>query len=168
VRVPTRPSSPPQGPLSWVGRLALILATGLGSGYSPKAPGTVGTLAALPLCFLLHGLPTVLSLLSILAFVALAILVAGIAGRHFGNADDQRIVIDEWAGMLVATALMPLDLVTILLAFALFRLFDITKPWPARWIDQHVKNAVGNVMDDVVAGLYAWAVLEVFVRIHPW
>lgn len=136
-------------------RLALLLASNLGLGYAPVAPGTVGTLAGLPVFWLLAALPPAGYLLAWTAVTAVAVWAAGRAGRHYGMVDDGRIVIDELAGYLATVALLPWSWTAAGLGFAWFRVFDILKPPPVNWIDRHCKNGFGVVFDDVAAGLYA-------------
>jgi len=148
--------------------LALLLASNCGLGYAPFASGTVGTLAGLPVFWLLHRLAPLEYLLAWLAVTAVAVWAAGVAGRHYGVVDDGRIVIDELAGYLVTVAFLPWSWTTAWLGFFWFRLFDIFKPPPANWLDRHCKNGFGVVFDDVAAGLYAalalrltlWLLLE--------
>lgn len=138
-------------------RLVLFLASGAYVGYVPVASGTFGSLLALPL---LVGLgdapwpPAVTALLIALGSV-LAMPVCGRAGRIYGQADSSRIVIDEVCGMLIAGAFLPVTAWNIGLAFLVFRLFDIVKPFPASHFDRHVKNGFGVMADDLVAGFYA-------------
>jgi phosphatidylglycerophosphatase A len=146
-----RPDGPP-GP--WV----LVAAWGP-CGFSPIAPGTVGTLGAIPLWWALRDLPLWLYLVTVAGLVAVAIHAAGRAGAYWKTADASPIVIDEVAGYLVAMALVPWSWPAALAGFALFRLMDVVKPWPASALDR-VKNGFGVVMDDVVAGAYAWLAFE--------
>lgn len=141
--------------------LALLLASNLGLGYAPVAPGTFGTLAGLPVFWLLAGLPPSGYLLAGVGITAVAVWAAGAAGRHYGVVDDGRIVIDELAGYLVTVALLPWSWTTALLGFAWFRLFDILKPPPVNWIDRRCKNGFGVVFDDLAAGIYAALALRV-------
>jgi phosphatidylglycerophosphatase A len=136
-------------------RLALLLASNLGLGYAPVASGTFGTLAGLPAFWLLAGLSPAGFLLAWAGVTAVAVWAAGAAGRHYGVADDGRIVIDELSGYLVTVAFLPWNWTTALLGFIWFRVFDILKPPPANWIDRHCKNGFGVVFDDVAAGIYA-------------
>ncbi len=147
------------------GRFALVLATGFGAGYVPLAPGTAGTLVAVPIYLAIARLAPWLQLLTIGAFVAIAVWAAEHAGRFFGNSDDQHIVSDEIAGYLVTLALVPVSLWTAVAGFVLFRLFDSFKPWPASYFDREVKNGIGNVFDDVFAGLYGRICLAVMMRV---
>lgn len=141
-------------------RLALLLASNCGLGYIPVAPGTFGTLAGLPVFWLMAGLQPAAYLLTWTGLTALAVWAASAAGRHYGVVDDGRIVIDELAGYLVTVALLPWSWTTALLGFAWFRLFDILKPPPVNWIDRRCKNGFGVVFDDVAAGIYAAAALR--------
>lgn len=162
---PESSTDKPAPPLS--DRLALVVATGLGSGYSPFASGTAGTLVAIPFFLALARLEPWLQLLSTLAFAAIAIWAAGRAAPYFGESDDGRIVSDEIAGYLVTMALVPAEPKFLIAGFLLFRLFDIVKPWPACYFDRKVHNGFGNVMDDLVAGLYARGCLALLIHFWP-
>ena len=139
-------------------RLAVALATVGPIGQIPIAPGTAGSLAALPL---LPGLAAVRErsgtayVLALVVLVALAIWAAGRAEHALGGHDHSTIVIDEVAGMVVAGILLPGTWAAAALAFALFRLFDVVKPFPAGLVDSRVRGGLGVVGDDLVAGLYA-------------
>lgn len=136
-----------------------LLATWGGSGYSPVASGTVGTLAAIPFYLWLARLPLPLYLLTLSAFFFLACWVSGKAEILFQEKDSGKIVIDEVVGYLVTMTAIPFDWRFIVAGFFLFRLFDIVKPPPAGWFDRKVKNGYGVVLDDVAAGVYAWLCL---------
>jgi len=144
-------------------RFVLFLSSNAGLGYAPVAPGTFGTLAGIPCFFLLAPLPWHLWLLSWTALLFLSFWVAGEAGRHYGVVDDGRIVIDELLGYLATVALLPFSWTAAIAGFFLFRLFDITKPPPARWFDRELKNGFGVVLDDVVAGIYAAIALRLLL-----
>jgi len=150
---------PASGLLDW---MAIFLATGFGSGYSPIAPGTMGTAVAIPI-YLLLEFHLQLGLFAYIAVVvlitALGCVVAQRAGRHFGAADAGQIVIDEIAGFLIGMTAAPPRWQSLMIGFVLFRLFDIVKPWPARYFDRRVANGFGVVMDDVAAGLYMLLVM---------
>jgi phosphatidylglycerophosphatase A len=140
-----------------------FLATGAYVGLIPIAPGTFGSVLALPLLIAIAALrlsPSVV-VLAIVAVAAFAMLVCERAGALYADADSSRIVLDEVCGMLVAGALLPPTPRVLLLAFALFRVFDIVKPFPARYLDRQVRNGFGVVADDLVAGLYANLVVRV-------
>jgi len=137
----------------------LFLAFGFGSGLAKKAPGTCGTVAAIPLYWLMiqAGLP-IYSLLTVIATVA-GIWICGIAADKLGEHDFGGIVWDEVAGYLITMWLVPFSWQAALLGFVLFRIFDIIKPWPIKWIDQKVQGGLGIMLDDVLAGVFAGALL---------
>lgn len=141
-------------------RLTLLLASNAGLGYAPFAPGTVGTLAGIPLFYLMAGWPWWLYLTTWLALLGLSFWAAAGAGKIYGVVDDGRIVIDELVGYLVTVAFLPWSWSAALLGFVWFRIFDILKPPPARWFDRRLKNGFGVVLDDVAAGLYGLLALR--------
>ena len=133
----------------------MLLATGFGLGRLPRAPGTWGTLAAFPIHYALSALPPREYALGLVVIIILAILIAGSAEKIVDRPDPGLVVIDEVAGMLLALIAVPTTPAAWLLAFLLFRLFDITKPFPIRLIDQRCHGGLGIVLDDLLAGLYA-------------
>lgn len=144
-------------------KLILFIATGAYAGYLPKAPGTWGTLVALPLNLLLLKLSPTNYWISLLGVFLVAVYTAGAAEKILDRKDPGSIVIDEILGMLIALiAAPPLPLVW-LIAFLLFRFFDIVKPWPVSWADRHLNGGLGIVLDDVLAGAYAWLILQGFL-----
>jgi len=145
-------------PLGRPGPWVLVASWGP-CGYVPVAPGTAGTLGAVPLFWLLRGLPLPLYLVTLLGLFAIAVYSADRAGAYWQVADASPIVIDEVVGYLVTVALVPWSWPAALLAFFLFRLMDVVKPWPASAFDR-VKNGFGVVMDDVAAGVYAFLAFE--------
>jgi len=150
--------------------VAIFIATGAGSGFSPVAPGTCGTAVAVPLYFALSqlALPTWAQLAVILVVSAVGAACAERVGRRFFHASDAgQIVIDEVAGYLLTVALIPFTWKAALLGFGLFRLFDITKPWPASYFDSKVHNGFGVTMDDLCAGVYARVLLGVILHFWP-
>ena len=146
-------------------RFVVLTATWFGTGLSPFAPGTVGTLGAIPLYLALVRLPFPLYLATLVAFVFLSAWVAGMAQDLYGAKDPGKIVIDEVAGYLVTMAGAPADWQSVILGFLLFRFFDVVKVPPARFFDRQVKSGWGVVLDDVVAGLYACAALHLILRV---
>lgn len=136
-----------------------VLASGFGLGFSPLAPGTVGTLAALPFAWLWSGLSPVGGLVVLLLAVPCGAYVCDRAEATGGAHDPGWIVCDEMVGFWVAVAWLPPRWGTYLAAFVLFRTFDILKPPPAGWIDRHLPGGWGILLDDVVAGVYARLVL---------
>ncbi len=141
-----------------------VLASGLGAGRVPVAPGTAGTLVAVPLAWALAQLPPTLHLLALAAALPAAALVCGRAARLDGRDDPGWIVLDEIVGFCVAVALLPPRPLTLAAGFALFRLFDIVKPPPAGWLDRHLKGGWGILLDDVAAGLWTRLILGIL----PW
>lgn len=145
----------PDGPPgAWV----LVAAWGP-CGYVPIAPGTAGTLGAIPLFWALRGLPLGLYLLTTAALVALGSYAAAVAGRYWKVVDASPIVIDEVAGYLVTMALFPWSWTGALAGFVVFRVLDVVKPWPASFFDRQVKNGFGVVLDDVFAGVWGLLLL---------
>lgn len=144
-----------------------LLATWFGTGLLPGAPGTWGSLAALPFGVALFWLSGPLGLLAGSAAVFLIGLWAAHSYEQVAAIKDPgAIVIDEVAGQWLALIPAGLDPFGVLLAFVLFRLFDVAKPWPVGWADRHLKGAFGIMVDDIIAGLYA-AVL-VFGALWTW
>ncbi len=137
-----------------------FLAFGLGSGAAPKAPGTFGTLAAVPLWYLMAqtSLPVYLGL-TLIAFV-IGIWLCGRTSRDLGVHDHGGIVWDEFVGYWVTMIAVPVGWIWALLGFILFRLFDIWKPWPIRPVDRRVHGGLGIMLDDVLAGVFAGLVLQ--------
>jgi len=138
-----------------------LLALGFGSGLAPKMPGTFGTLAALPLVVMLSYFSSFAAYLIVTILVSIVgIWICGKAAADMGVHDDSSIVWDEIAGMLITMLAVPLSWQTLLLGFALFRFFDIMKPWPISYLDKHVDGGFGIMVDDVLAGLFAVACLH--------
>jgi phosphatidylglycerophosphatase A len=145
----------PQGPPGpWV-----IVAAWGPCGYAPLAPGTAGTLGAVPLFWLLRALPLPLYFVTLLGLFAIGVYAAGKAGAYWQEADASPIVIDEVVGYLVTVALVPWSWPAAIAAFVLFRIMDVVKPWPASAFDR-MKNGFGVVMDDVAAGVYAFVAYQ--------
>ena len=142
--------------------IPFLLATWFGCGLSPRAPGTVGTLGAIPFGALILWQAGIEGLLAAtLAVFALGLWEAREYERHTGAHDPGAIVIDEVAGMWLAMAVAGLNPVMIVVAFMLFRLFDIKKPWPVSWADRKLPGAWGVMTDDMIAGAYAAGCLGV-------
>ena len=142
------------------GRLARALATWFGCGLSPVAPGTVGTIGALPLWFLVRGAGPIGVLATAVVVTFAGIWSAGVVARKSGLKDPQTVVIDEVAGVLVALTVAPQTTRGVACAVLLFRLFDITKPFPARRAEK-LPGGWGIVLDDVVAGIQAAILVSV-------
>ena len=143
----------------------LFLAFGAGTGLSRKAPGTVGTLIAVPLFLLLHGLPlAVYAGITAVGFIA-GVWICGQAARQVGVEDHPGIVWDEIIGYLVTMTLAGNDWLSVVLGFALFRLFDITKPFPIRTLDRRCPGGFGIMVDDLLAGIFAAVCLGLVMRL---
>lgn len=148
--------------------LVVVLATAGGAGFAPVAPGTVGSLVALPLVPWLARLRATswpLGAALVLAVATVAVWAAGRADAVFGSHDDSRIVIDEVAGLLAGALLVPETWLAALVLFACFRLFDVVKPFPAGAIDRGVGGGLGVVADDIVAGLYAGLATRILLEV---
>lgn len=139
---------------------AILIATGFGSGYLPKAPGTWGSLLAALLAWPLAGAGGAPALIAaaILATVA-GLWAVRVYVDRTGESDPGPVVVDEFAGQWIALAICPLDPVWWLAGFLVFRVIDIAKPFPAGWIDRNVKGPLGVMLDDLVAGVYSAALL---------
>ncbi|MDN3518923.1 phosphatidylglycerophosphatase A [Aquisalimonas lutea] len=142
-----------------------ILALGGGAGLSPWAPGTAGTLAAIPLYGLLLLAPGWLYGVLVVAAAVAGLWICDRAARDFGVHDHPAIVWDEVTGFLVTMAAAPAGWPWVVAGFALFRLFDVVKPWPIGWLDRRVTGGLGIMADDVLAGVYAAACLAVLARL---
>ena len=143
------------------------IAVGLGSGLSPKAPGTTGTLGILPLLVLMWDASVLAWTTGLVILCALSIWSIPEAGRRLGEPDHGQIVIDEWAGMwLAAFGLNTLTELTVwtglLIGFVGFRIFDIAKPWAVSWCERKIPGAWGVLMDDLAAGGYVLILALVF------
>ena len=141
-------------------RLILLLASGLGAGFSPFAPGTAGTLVAIPIELLLSPIRSPVYELTLLTFFFFSSWIAERAQNHWQKKDDQRIVIDEIMGYLLTMLWIPKTLFFISVGFLLFRLLDIVKPFPCRQLER-VRGGFGVVLDDVFAGIYANIALQI-------
>ena len=142
-----------------------LLAFGLGSGGVPKAPGTAGTLAAVPLYLLLSSFSSAVYLIVVLLMLILGIWLCGKVSEDLGVHDHGGIVWDEWVGFLITMAWAPSGWLWVLVGFLLFRLFDIWKPWPIGYLDQHMDGGLGIMLDDVLAGVYSLVLLQVLIYI---
>lgn len=133
-----------------------FLALGFGSGLAPKAPGTFGTLAAIPVFLLSLSLNNVNYLLLVIVMSVAGIYICGKAAKDAGVHDHGAIVWDEIVGFMITMYLMPVSWLSVLVGFALFRFFDILKPWPISFIDKNFHGGLGIMLDDIVAGIAAW------------
>lgn len=141
---------------------ANFLALGAGSGLAPVAPGTAGTIAAIPLLWIMpDSVPAYLLVLLIMFVVG--IWVCESCTQYLGVHDHSAIVWDEWVGYLITMIAVPRQWQYALLGFALFRLFDVWKPWPIRVLDQKVHGGLGIMIDDVLAACFAAVVVQLFI-----
>lgn len=139
---------------------ALLFVTGFGSGLAPRAPGTAGSLLALVLFVPLSLLPVWAYALVIAVTLVAGIVVSGRVAADMGIKDPSMIVIDEFVGLWIALFLLPNGWFWALAGFALFRFFDILKPWPISLCDEQLGGGLGIMMDDVVAGFFAFLVVQ--------
>jgi len=147
-----------------VGHPAHLLALGFGAGLAPVAPGTFGTLVAIPLAWWLRGYGDLVFLAAIAGFFLIGIWAAEITSRDLGVADSGAIVWDEVVAFLLVLFFVGDDRTRVAFAFLAFRLFDIVKPPPIRQLDATLKNGFGVMADDVVAAGYALLVFAVWQR----
>jgi len=145
-------------------RLSILISSFFYLGYSPVAPGTVGTLGAVILFYVISGCSNLFYLFFIIALVIFSVWVSGIARIRLGDSDPSSIVIDEVCGFLVTMVLIPPSIANIAMGFLFFRFFDILKPPPIRR-SERLSGGMGIVADDVLAGIYANIVLQIVVRV---
>ncbi|MGM0564544.1 MAG: phosphatidylglycerophosphatase A family protein [Pseudomonadota bacterium] len=148
-----------------------FLAFGFGSGLAPVAPGTFGTLAAVPVFLLLLQLPLWAYVLTLVAACLVGVYLCGKTARDLGVHDHGGIVWDEFAGLWLT--LLPLQSMggldeprfwwLVAIGFGVFRLFDAVKPWPIRWLDKHIHGGLGIMLDDIAAGLVSLGVLQALI-----
>lgn len=161
--MPAMPPATPFAQMSLRDKFTYFLGIGLGSGLSPKAPGTMGSLAVLIFIPLWLAVGHTASLIIIAVATLIGIPICGRSATLLGVHDDKSIVWDEFAGQSIT--LIPLILLdrfswlNVLIAFGLFRLFDIWKPWPIRYLDEEVHGGLGIMLDDILAGLIAMVLL---------
>jgi phosphatidylglycerophosphatase A len=147
---------------------AHFIAFGFGAGLAKKAPGTWGTLVALPLFFALQlfGVP-IITWLTIALLFGVGVWASAVAGKALGVADHGGIVIDEVVAFMLVLAITPKTWLWVLFAFLLFRFFDIVKPWPISLADKKIKGGFGVMFDDLLAALFAMVcVITVESLIH--
>lgn len=150
-------------PARMLGHPIHLLSLGFGSGLSPIAPGTMGTLVAIPLYWLVAGVGLGNYLLITLFAALLGIYLCGATARALGVHDHGGIVWDEIVGYFITMTAVPFSWQWALVGFLLFRFFDILKPWPIRKVDRQVGGGLGIMLDDIMAGIYAWMVLQLLM-----
>ena len=141
----------------------MLIATGFYSGYLPKAPGTWGSLVGVLLVFLLNALSLQIYLSVVAGLFIVGSFVAGEAEKILDNRDPGVVVIDEIVGMLITMIAVPVAPLTMVLGFILFRVFDIAKPFPVNFFDQHFHGGFGIMLDDVVAGIYSLIIMQLIL-----
>jgi len=140
-----------------------FLALGFGSGLAPRAPGTFGTLAAIPVYIGLASLNVWLFIGATLLICIAGIYICGYTSRALAVHDHPGIVLDEIAGYLITMIAIPFDWRWMILGFVLFRIFDIVKPWPISWLDKKVSGGFGIMIDDILAGVFSLICLQLIV-----
>jgi phosphatidylglycerophosphatase A len=145
---------------------AKLVATGLGSGYSPVAPGTAGSLVGLLLFLPLAGRAFSIQLAAVVAVTILGVLAGGRLATTLGTKDPGVVVVDEVAGQWITLLALPMTPVIAVAGFVLFRVMDIVKPWPARALER-LPGGLGIMADDVAAGIYAHLLLRLGLAVWP-
>lgn len=148
--------------LQW--QLVKLIATFFYSGLLPKMPGTWGSLVALPFAWLLWGGNIWLGI-----FATAAVFLVGTWAAHYycnatGKHDNQEIVVDEAIGIFIVTSIASPNIWSYVVAFICFRLFDITKPFPVRWLDRNIPGGLGVIVDDIAAAVWALVPMFLFER----
>lgn len=146
--------------------LAQAVATGLGSGYSPFAPGTAGSLVGLVLYWALTSAPVPWTLGLLAALFVAGVAASTVIARRLGIEDPGVVVVDEVVGMWISLLFLPFTWKTVVLAFLLFRVMDIVKPYPARQLEG-LPGGWGIMLDDVMAGIYANLALRIVLLVWP-
>lgn len=139
------------------------LAFGFGSGLAPKAPGTFGTVVAIPFYWFMQDWPLFAYLALVVASFAVGVYLCDVAAKAQETHDHPGIVWDEIVGYWLTMTLAPSGWHWILIGFCLFRFFDILKPWPIGWVDRRVRGGFGIMIDDILAAIYAGLCLQVIV-----
>ncbi len=146
-------------------RLALLIAQGFGVGRIAWAPGTFGTVLAVPLYLVLAPLDLLWYAAVVVLLFLVGVVICGIADQVLGTTDHASIVWDEIVGYLVTMLAVPRGWEWIVGGFVLFRLFDIWKPWPIRLVERRVRGGLGVMLDDLIAALFAWVALQSIMRV---
>ncbi|MFT4520904.1 MAG: phosphatidylglycerophosphatase A [Halioglobus sp.] len=149
------------GALGLLRNPAQFLAFGFGSGLAPKAPGTAGTVVAIPLYFAIAELSLLYYTLVVIVASIFGIWICGIASRQLDTHDHPGIVWDEFVGYWITMWAVPADWVWVIAGFLVFRVFDILKPWPVSVLDKRVGGGLGIMVDDMLAGAMACLTLHI-------
>src|SRR5579862_9809095 len=142
-----------------------FIAFGLGSGAIPFAPGTFGTLFAIPFYLLLREFSLPIYLIITLLFIVFSAFLSDYISKKTHTHDHPGMCIDEFAGFFVTMINAPHGLQWVALGFILFRVFDIWKPWPIHVIDEKVQGGFGMVLDDILAGIFGLIIIQVLARL---
>ena len=142
-----------------------FLAFGFGFGLAPVAPGTFGTLVAIPIYYLLMGLPVWAYIAIVVALFLFGIFLCETTSNNLKVHDHSGIVWDEIVGYLITMIAAPRGWQWMILGFILFRFFDILKPWPIKMIDARIKGGFGIMFDDVVAGIFGLIIIQLLVLV---
>ena len=143
-----------------------ILAFGFGSGLSSIAPGTVGTVVAIPIYLAIVSINELILPAVVLIALVVGIKICGDAAASLQTHDHPGIVWDEIVGYWITMLFIPVTFLSIAIGFLLFRFFDIVKPWPIKWADQKVSGGLGIMLDDVIAGIMANIVLQALILLN--
>lgn len=152
------PESAFQKPLNFI-------AFGFGSGIAPVAPGTFGTLFAIPFFVLLSHLPLIMYLLVVLLLTCFSSWLLGKISEEIGVHDHTGMNLDEFIGYFFTMIAVPSTWLNIVLGFILFRLFDVWKPFPISWVDKHMMGGFGMVFDDILAGIISCIILHILMMV---
>ncbi|MDH3514031.1 MAG: phosphatidylglycerophosphatase A [Gammaproteobacteria bacterium] len=148
-------------------KLTHFLAFGFGAGKLTRAPGTFGTLVGIPVYLLLQPLSPLIYGVVVLVLFSLGVWLCHVTEKDLGMHDHPGIVWDEIVGYLITMFMAPAGWEWMVLGFFLFRLFDIWKPFPIRQIERRIQGGLGNMLDDALAAVYAWFVLQAVVHLVP-
>ena len=143
-----------------------LAAVGFGSGLPNKAPGTFGTLAAVPIYYLLSFLSIEIYIAILVVSSLLGFWICHVCSRDLGVHDHKAIVWDEFVGYWITMVMVPFSLQWAIVGFILFRFFDILKPYPISWLDKNVSGGFGIMIDDIVAGVFAAAILQLLIHFY--
>ncbi|CAH7414430.1 Phosphatidylglycerophosphatase A [Vibrio chagasii] len=138
-----------------------LIATVFGSGLAPKASGTFGTIASLPFCvYMLHTMSLMTYMVTLVVLTLVSVIICNKVSDDLGEHDSGKIVIDEFAGVMLTLAFIPeITIFWVLVSFFAFRFFDVLKPFPIGWLDANLENGWGIMLDDIAAGFAAGLVV---------
>ncbi|WP_019614178.1 phosphatidylglycerophosphatase A [Psychromonas ossibalaenae] len=143
-----------------------LAAVGFGSGLANKAPGTFGTVAAIPFYYLMSFLPLEMYVAVLVVSSLLGFWICHVTSRDLGVHDHKAIVWDEFVGYWITMVMVPFNIQWAVVGFILFRFFDILKPYPISWLDKKVHGGLGIMIDDIVAGVFAAIVLQLLIHFY--